>query len=176
MSPCQLKPGGVKWTFAYTAKNDLDLEADPLGRQTTVTRPSGSATTYTYDARDLLTSITDALLNPTSYGYDDAGRLTSVTHTGPGGPLQSFSYTLDDSGNRTAVTSGGGTESYTLDALNRITNVVYPNGDTVSYTYDANGNRTAAGADTFIWDYADRLTSATVDGTAATYAYVGNNL
>jgi hypothetical protein len=32
--------------------------------------------------------------------------------------------------------NGTGTESYTLDALNRITSVDYPTGDDVAYTYD----------------------------------------
>ncbi len=114
-------------------------------------------------------------------------------------------------GNRTSVTSLAGTENYTLDALNRLTNVTYPNGDvagytydangnrltktfngtptnytydnadqltsdgTLTYTYDANGNTTAAGADTFAWDYANRMTGATVGGTATTYAYDGDD-
>lgn len=49
-------------------------------------------------------------------------------------PLAHFDYTLDANGNRTAVVPAAGTESYTLDALNRLTGVKYANGDTVSYT------------------------------------------
>ena len=32
------------------------------------------------------------------------------------------------------------TERYTIDALNRLTAVSYPNADTASYSYDAGGN------------------------------------
>lgn len=49
-------------------------------------------------------------------------------------------YRLDANGNRVALASNGGTESYTLDALNRLTNATYPNGDTAAYSYDGNGN------------------------------------
>ncbi len=67
-----------------------------------------------------------------------------------------------------------GTESYTLDALNRLTNVTYPNGDVVGYTYDANGNRltkTFNGTPTnYTYDTADQLTS---DGSL-TYTYDAN--
>ncbi|MDQ6713913.1 MAG: hypothetical protein M3Z28_12100, partial [Candidatus Dormibacteraeota bacterium] len=77
----------------------------------------------------------------TSYGYDNADRLTSVDNDGPSGPLKDFSYALDAAANRTAVTSGAGTESYTLDALNRLAQVTYTNGDKATYRYDAAGNR-----------------------------------
>src|SRR5437870_10430156 len=35
--------GGVKWTYTYTANNDIDLETDPLTRQTD----------YIYDSRSM---------------------------------------------------------------------------------------------------------------------------
>lgn len=155
-----------------------------------ITRPNGVNSTYTYDV---------------------AGRLTSVVHAGGGGTLQTFTYALDAVGNRTSVTSLAGTENYTLDAINRLTNVTYPNGDVVGYTYDANGNRltktfngtpttytydnadqlssdgtltytydangntTAAGANTFTWDFANRMTGATVGGIASAYSYDGDD-
>jgi RHS repeat-associated protein len=43
-------------------------------------------------------------------------------------------------------------------------------------TYDANGNMTVAGNDSFTWDYANRMTGATVGGTATTYAYAGDGV
>lgn len=114
----------------------------------------------------------------TDYGYDLAGRLTSVVHGGGGvGSTQSYQYTLDDAGNRTAVAMAGGTESYTLDAVNRLTNVTYANSDTAAYTYDANGNRlteTINGVQTHAYSYddADQLTS---DGSIAfSYDSAGN--
>jgi YD repeat-containing protein len=39
-----------------------------------------------------------------------------------------------------------------------------------------NGNLTARGADSFAWDAADRLVSATVDSATTTFAYNGDGL
>ena len=44
----------------------------------------------------------------------------------------------------------------------------------VTYTVNANGNLTARGSDSFGYDQANRLTSASVGATSATYAYDGD--
>ena len=67
--------------------------------------------------------------------HDGADWLTSVHHDGPSGALAHYDYTLDANGNRTSMTTAAGTESYTLDALNRLTSVSYPNGDATSYAF-----------------------------------------
>ena len=177
---------------------------DAAGRRASMTVPGSRTVGYGYDAGNQLTSLTDwlgqassfiygadgmltGMSRPgglqTSYGYDAADRLTSVNNDGPGGALKHFSYTLDASGNRTSVTSGAGTESYTIDALNRITSATYPNGDKVTYSYDAAGNRTSqtvngvttsstydaggrliqAGATTYRYDAAGNLVGAGAD-------------
>ena len=110
-----------------------------------------------------------------SYGYDSAGRLTSIGHTGPAGVIDSFNYTLDNNGNRTAVTSAEGTETYTLDALNRITAVAYPDGTTEAFAYDPAGNRTShtqtdGTTVTYSHDAAGQLVS---DSTGVNYSYDG---
>lgn len=43
-----------------------------------------------------------------------------------------------------------------------------------SYTVNANGNLTNRGSDSFVYDQANRLTSATVNGTTSTDAYEGD--
>ncbi|MEZ4681961.1 MAG: RHS repeat-associated core domain-containing protein [Caldilineaceae bacterium] len=40
-----------------------------------------------------------------------------------------------------------------------------------TYTYDANGNLTNAAADAYTWDWANRMTGATVGGINASYSY-----
>ena len=47
---------------------------------------------------------------------------------------------------------------------------------TVSYTVNANGNLEARGADTFAYDAAHRLTSATIAGATSSYGYNGDGL
>src|SRR6185437_3260743 len=72
--------------------------------------------------------------------------------------------------------TAAGTESYTFDLLNRLTEVDYPNGDVVTYSYDANGNRltqTVNGStSTATYDDADQLTD--LDGTSYSYDANGN--
>ena len=99
----------------------------------------------------------------TIYGYDRLYRLTSVD--APSGPT---SYVYDPAGNRSSMTQGTQT-GYSYDRADRITSA-----GTVSYTVDANGNLVARGADSFGYDQANRLRSATVGSTSATYAYDGD--
>ena len=159
-------PGDRAVTYAY----------DAAGRLTSATDPYARATTYAYDVNNKRTSISRPNGVTTTFGYDAEGRLTALDHAGAGlGSLQSYAYTYDAANNRTSATSAAGTERYTLDALDRLTNVTYPNGDTAAYTYDATGNRLTATVNgtttaTYTYDDADQLTS---DGTQ-TYAYDAN--
>ncbi len=62
-----------------------------------------------------------------------------------------------------------GSTTYSYDRADRITSV----GGT-TYTENANGNLTARGSDSFTYDQANRLKSASVSGTGSTYAYDGD--
>ncbi|MGQ9675203.1 MAG: RHS repeat-associated core domain-containing protein [Chloroflexota bacterium] len=68
------------------------------------------------------------------------------------------------------------------DEGGNVTSYTYDNGDRmltaggVGYAYDNNGNQTGRGADTFGWDYENRLISATVNGTSVSYTYRGDGL
>ncbi len=160
-------PSDRTFTYGYDATSgmlssitdwqdrEIDFTYDADGNRTGITRPNGLDSTYTYDLAD---------------------RLTAIDHANSGGTIQSFDYTLDAIGNRTAVTSNAGTETYTLDDLNRVSSVDYPTGDDVSYTYDDNGNihTMTVGATTTTYSYDDggQLTS---DGTNTfTYDENGN--
>lgn len=113
----------------------------------------------------------------TTYGYDTAGRLTSVAHTKGAATLAAYSYVLDENGNRRSMTTGGVTETYTLNELNQLTQVLSPSG-TTSYTYDAAGNRQTKVVNgvttTSTYDDASQLRSA--GGTLYTYDDAGNRL
>ena len=116
----------------------------------------------------------------TAYGYDVAGRLNNIAHTNGATVIDEFTYSLDGNGNRTAVTSTAGSESYTLDGLNRVTDVSYPGGVSEAFTYDPAGNRvehTNTDGDTigFTVDDTGQLISDTT-GTTYSYDQAGNLL
>jgi RHS repeat-associated protein len=98
-------------------------------------------------------------------GYDRLDRLTSVD-----GPDGNRSYTYDPVGNRLSKVLGG-TTNYSYDHADRITAA-----GATSMTVNANGNLSAKGADTFGYDQANRVTSATVGGASETYAYDGDGV
>jgi len=102
------------------------------------------------------------------------GRAGLVEHAGPSGLLQRFVDAVDANGNRTSVTGSARTETYALDALDRLTQATYPNGDAVGYTYDPNGNRATQTVNGVLaantYDDADHLTS---DGSLS-YAHDAN--
>jgi YD repeat-containing protein len=184
-------------TSVAAPQGGVSYSYNPDGSRASMTLPGGKTVSYSYDGDGRLSGVSDWLSRTislsytvdgleagitrpdgvvTTNSYDAAGRLTGISHTGPGNTsLRHFTYTLDAAGNRTAVVSDAGTESYTLDAVNRITNVTYPQGDTASYSYDANGNRltkttTQGGTATYAYDDADQLLS---DGTNS-YSYDQN--
>jgi RHS repeat-associated protein len=170
---------------------------DAAGNRTSMSQPVRGSVLYTYDAANQLIKLSDWAGNAftftyspdgmpasvsrpggvnTAYTYDGADRLTSVHHDGPSSAIAHFDYTLDANGNRTSVVSAAGSETYTLDALNRLTGVKYANGDTGAYTYDAAGNRlssTLNGTTTsYTYDSAGRLVSA--GGNSLTYDAASN--
>ena len=73
-----------------------------------------------------------------------------------------------------------GTESYTYDALDRLTFAAYPGGGSATYAYDANGNRTSVTSGGSVTNYqvdaADQLTALTdsTNTVIQSYGYDAN--
>jgi YD repeat-containing protein len=65
----------------------------------------------------------------------------------------------------------GATTGYTYDRADRITAA-----GATSITVNANGTTIAKGSDSFAYDQANRLSSATVAGATETYAYEGDGV
>jgi YD repeat-containing protein len=141
------------------------------------------------------------------YTYDDLNRLTGVCYDAScagsltpasclecvGSPMSlpapdltpnssdlETTWTYDSVGNRLTEDSYVGTTTYAYDAADRLTSADPPGSGPIAYTYDDNGNQTSNSADSFEWDYADRLVSATVnsateldnsDAAVRTYSY-----
>ena len=162
--------------MAISGRGTIRYSYDAASELSTLTDWAGNVFSFTYMADGMPASISRPGGVVTSYGYDGADRLTSVHNDGPSGAIARFDYTLDANGNRRSMSSAAGTESYSLDALNRITAVSYPNGDHATYTYDAAGNRLSSTLNStttnYTYDAAGRLTS--VGSTPVQHDAAGN--
>ncbi|MFI7501164.1 LamG-like jellyroll fold domain-containing protein [Streptomyces sp. NPDC049687] len=144
---------------------------------------SGSAGTssFAYNDDSSVTSRTDAA-GTTTYGYDTAGRLSSLNDPATGNQL---TYTYDQLNDLRTVKYGstGQTRTFTYDSRHELTNDVLVQGAStvasVAYGYDENGNLTSkttagvsgASANTYTYDWANRLTSWNNGSTTTSYAY-----
>jgi RHS repeat-associated protein len=153
-------------SYAYHADGALDTITNPNGtvstyawdharRLTDITHKLGSTTLaehhYTLDDTGTVTAVYEGALDWT-YEYDALSRLTDVT-----GPDGTRTYAYDPAGNRISRTIGAATTTYTHDRADRLLTA-----GAASITVGPSGNLTARGSDTFAFDAANRLTSATV--------------
>lgn len=117
-------------------------------------------TAYTYDARGLLTRITNALGAQTAFDYNDVGRM--VREVDPLG--NTWEYTYDGVGNRVArIDAKGDLTEYEYFPDNRLQQIRYAADETsVAYVYDPNNNRTQMadwlGNTTWRYDPLNRIT------------------
>jgi RHS repeat-associated protein len=91
------------------------------GNIKTIKDGNGHTTTYTYDARNLKATSTDALGNITTYSYDGAGNVTGMSTVNPN-------------------IQGTASITYGYDALNRRTTVIDALNGTSTISYDLSGN------------------------------------
>jgi RHS repeat-associated protein len=197
---------GQDWTYAYDSGNRVISQADenntslgPLAIDYTYDDASNVtdidignlvSLALTYDARDLIATLTDdggvstfthdsggrltQIATPEgssrSFSYDAASNLTSVANTtGPG--AQTFSYTYDASGNR--LTSND--ETYTYDARNRLVSWYDPVDEvTTTYVYDAAGNLTGVQEDSVPTESYTYNAANEITNTGFTYDANGN--
>ena len=182
---------GVTWSYDADGRiantNGIAIIRDPGGRVTSMTLAPGKSVTYTYDANNRLTQVTDWVGGVTTFSYDAAGRqtgivrpngvntaktwdadsrLTSITE----GAISAITLTRDAKGQVTVadrdvplpVSSAGPTSaSYMYDAASQVS----------GFTYDGLGRLTDDGDRTYAWDLASRLTGITEGGTTTTFTY-----
>jgi len=128
---------GNRKTVADALGHVTSKDYDPLNRLKRTLQDVGgieAETTFTYDANDNLTKVTDPKGLDTTYTYNGFGDQVQLSSPDTG----TTSYTYDSAGNRASQTDARGiTTTYQYDALNRLTQVGYPTTSlNVAYTYD----------------------------------------
>ncbi len=170
----ETNPLGFTTKFQYNARGDRTAVVDANGNQTTsvvnVTwgkvqknfEATGDVTENTYDKLGRLGQVKDPDGKLWTYEYDKFNRKTKEKDPF----LHLTQRVYDAAGN--VVTRIDGNAKYTnstYDTLNRLTQVSYQDGNTLTYAYDANGNRmTETGygfTRTSEYDALDRLTKMT---------------
>jgi YD repeat-containing protein len=128
-------------TTTYHAATTADVTRGDIA---SVTNAAGHITTYPkYDKHGNVLRMIDANGTATDYTYDLRQRLTSRTVTPQGAPAgQRWSYEYDLAGQlKKATNPDGSYTAYTYDAAHRLTAVADNLGNQVVYTLDNMGNR-----------------------------------
>ncbi len=112
------------------------LTYDGYGRLQTRTTPEQGVTNYSYNSDDAINVVTDARGATTTFGYNPRHLVTSLTYGVPGGvaatPNVSIGY--DPAGNRTSMGDGLGSATYGYDQLSRLTSETRSFNGVGSYT------------------------------------------
>jgi RHS repeat-associated protein len=103
-------------------------------RPLTYTDAAGQTTTYTYNGAGQATQVTNPLGQTTRYEYDGLGYLTRIVNANG---LTAASFTYDAFGRvATSTDSEAHTIGFAHDAMDRLTQVTYPDGTSYAYTWD----------------------------------------
>ncbi len=113
------------------------------GQLLSVTNALGHVTTYdSYDAAGRLTQSTDPNGLVTTYIYDLRGRVTTISQSPSGGTARTMLMTYDNAGQlKTNTSPAGVTLTYTYDAAHNLLSVTDELGNHIDYTYDLKGNQ-----------------------------------
>lgn len=140
----------------YNAWGKPTKVVDPLGRATSYTYSADGMdllevrnstaggnevlAKYTYDARHLPLSATDASGRSTSFTYNAAGQPSTITN--PNGEATTFTYDPNGYLQQVQGPVTGATTTFTYDSVGRLTGSTGPDGLTVTHEYDNLDRRT----------------------------------
>ncbi|MEJ2445297.1 MAG: hypothetical protein P8Y42_17895, partial [Exilibacterium sp.] len=158
----------------FTYGNGQDYAMSRNSRRLPETLRAGSSTrvmdlTYRYDSVLNIESITDAVDSDRNkvLAYDDLDRLETAN-----GPWGVASYHYDSLGNLRSKTLGSQSLTYHYDAAtNRLNSI--SGSLSYNFSYDPQGNVSANGQDTFVYDKANRLVQVPSQ-TEGGYTYDGH--
>ncbi|GAA3312768.1 polymorphic toxin-type HINT domain-containing protein [Nonomuraea dietziae] len=166
-----------------TVIGDRGIEYNDRGNPIKITRGGVLETSYGYDALGNITQRNDASGNAT-FTYDDASRLATAVD-----PLtnRTLTYQYDKNSRLTSLSATGqaSTQSFDYDWLDRLTEHTLKNASgaeisKIAYGWNKDDHLTSkttiglagAGANTYGYDHAGRLTSWTgPDGATTSYAW-----
>ncbi len=166
--------------------NTTNFTYDFTGNLKTKTQLSGSGnilTSHTYDERGNMTSVTDGEGNITTHVYNNLNQLTKTKYS----DNKEIIYSYDKNGNLTSQTDPNGSViTNTYDVLNRLTSRSITLGSgvwgitTETYSYDALGRLTEANDSNhhkleFSYDDLGRLITENQSGSVVNYTYDDNN-
>lgn len=112
------------------------------GQLQSMTNALGHTTNYTsYDDHGRLLSITDANGLVTSYTYDARGRILSITQTPTTGAARVTTYTYDLAGQILTITTPDSlVQTHAYDAAHNLTSITDSFGNKIEFVYDLVGN------------------------------------
>ena len=168
-------PGSKVVNYTFDADNRLSTVRDWL---------QSGITTYTYNTAGILQSVNNANGTTTTYGYDTANRLISLANRqANSSSIAGYSLVLDNMGNPTSITRNepltqpaptSANISYTYNDANQIQTVTTQGVGTINYNHDGIGNLSGvSNGRSFTFDYANRLTNATIGGDVHSFSYDG---
>ncbi|MFJ8596549.1 RHS repeat-associated core domain-containing protein [Streptomyces sp. NPDC093598] len=152
------------------------FEYDAKGSLKTVTPPAPlGKTDYTYDALGRVETVTDGRGIKTVYAYDNRDRVTKVSSTNA-----TVTYSYDGDGNVKTRTDASGTTGWDYDKLNRESIRTLQNGAQTALAYTPGGDidyyTDPTGKTDYTWDKAGRLDYLTApDGKKTDFDYNEND-
>ncbi len=176
------------WTTTSTdpKSNIKDAIFDAFGNLAQIVEhgPSTATTTYSYDAANNLTVITDGASNVRNFTYDGLGRRLTAEdlHASGDATFGSWSYVYDNAGNLTSQTDPKSqVVTRTYDALNRIlTESLTGTGTQITNTYDSCTNgigrvciaSSTSALSAYKYDVLGRVSNATTTISGVAYGMV----
>lgn len=173
-----------------SGSNGIAIERNASGQIARVVDPDGNDITYRYDERGLLSEVRDWLGGVTAMSYDSAGRRRSLTM--PNGVTTTYAYDRDGRlvqlthGSHASIDLTRNARGEIVEARrtglpaapgpSRTMSLSYDDASRLSgadIRHDALGRVLSMPGATFAWNLASQLTSMTVDGISASFAYDG---